>query len=409
MKILTALLALIFFHISAANAQCCSAGNPTNTDFNIGVGSNTLTLGSSFKYSLSTDYFTGNESDTEYDYMDKTYFGFQAFQASYQLNQINFLALVGYFHTKNQVFNNGYEREIKGLGDLELGISYNLSHFTGNNFFFIPNAGVVLPTGAFDVVIDGIVAPIDAQPSVGALRSKGGFLIGKSWMNNKLTLVSFNIAEFSKTIESERTKSYKYGNLYMNSIAIQSNINNWLNPSVQIRSEYREKAINQDIVSNSTGGHTLFTSVKNTSQFNSLACFLSFDIPVYKNVNGTQLTNKFMISAGVNYTIKFKTLDKVSFKTDIKTTDNITSSHMKVSGACGMCKDRIEGIAGNITHIVNTDYNLANQTLTFYFNKQPDINKLAESLKAAGHDNEFGKATDEAYNNLHSCCKYQRK
>ena len=44
-----------------------------------------------------------------------------------------------------------------------------------------------------------------------------------------------------------------------------------------------------------------------------------------------------------------------------------------------------------------------------YFKKQPNINKLIEGLKSAGHDNEYGKAPEDAYNSLHSCCKYERK
>jgi len=52
-----------------------------------------------------------------------------------------------------------------------------------------------------------------------------------------------------------------------------------------------------------------------------------------------------------------------------------SSTTIKVYGNCGMCQDRIETTAKNVL---------------------------------VGHDTDQVKATDDVYENLHSCCKYDR-
>ena len=37
------------------------------------------------------------------------------------------------------------------------------------------------------------------------------------------------------------------------------------------------------------------------------------------------------------------------------------------------------------------------------------IEDIRKAIAVAGHDNGTFLATDEAYNNLHGCCKYPRK
>ena len=79
-----------------------------------------------------------------------------------------------------------------------------------------------------------------------------------------------------------------------------------------------------------------------------------------------------------------------------------------VSAVCGMCEDRIEE-AYDVKGIVIADYDLKTKKLhvvykTKQFPSELDVHKIAA---AAGHDTEKIKATDEAYANLHSCCKYR--
>jgi copper chaperone CopZ len=82
---------------------------------------------------------------------------------------------------------------------------------------------------------------------------------------------------------------------------------------------------------------------------------------------------------------------------------------MKVSGECGMCKSKIEKAAksAGASYAV---WDVDTKTLTVKYNsKSTNAAKIQQSVAGSGYDTPDYKATDEAYNNLHACCKYERE
>ncbi|EHQ42176.1 heavy-metal-associated domain-containing protein [Myroides odoratus] len=80
-----------------------------------------------------------------------------------------------------------------------------------------------------------------------------------------------------------------------------------------------------------------------------------------------------------------------------------------VKGLCEMCKKRIEKAALDVKGVRSVDWSIADQQLTVYLNPKKTTGKeVQEAVALAGHDTESVKATNEAYNNLHGCCKYER-
>jgi hypothetical protein len=81
---------------------------------------------------------------------------------------------------------------------------------------------------------------------------------------------------------------------------------------------------------------------------------------------------------------------------------------IKVSGECGMCKSKIEKAAksAGATYAL---WDVEAKVLTVKYNStSSNAAKIQEGVAAAGYDTEKVKATEEAYNKLHSCCKYER-
>ncbi len=82
---------------------------------------------------------------------------------------------------------------------------------------------------------------------------------------------------------------------------------------------------------------------------------------------------------------------------------------IKVSGNCGMCKDRIEA-AAKVDGVTKADWNKDTKLLTLVYNpamvKSDDVQK---KVAAVGHDTEKFKAPDAVYAKLPGCCKYDRK
>ncbi len=80
-----------------------------------------------------------------------------------------------------------------------------------------------------------------------------------------------------------------------------------------------------------------------------------------------------------------------------------------VKGQCEMCKKRIEKAALDVKGVRSVDWSIADQQLTVYLNPKKTTGKeVQDAIAKAGHDTAAVKATDEAYNGLHSCCKYER-
>ncbi len=81
----------------------------------------------------------------------------------------------------------------------------------------------------------------------------------------------------------------------------------------------------------------------------------------------------------------------------------------KVYGNCNMCKATIEGALKKKDGILSKNWDVKAKTLTVtYATDKISIKKIGEKVAAAGYDNEYATAPDNAYNNLHSCCKYER-
>lgn len=81
----------------------------------------------------------------------------------------------------------------------------------------------------------------------------------------------------------------------------------------------------------------------------------------------------------------------------------------KVNGNCGMCKNKIEKAAkaAGATY-ANWDED-TKQLEVKYSSTSTNSAKIQEKIAETGYDNAGAKATDEAYNKLHGCCKYDRE
>jgi copper chaperone CopZ len=80
---------------------------------------------------------------------------------------------------------------------------------------------------------------------------------------------------------------------------------------------------------------------------------------------------------------------------------------IKVSGNCGMCKERIETTA-KVAGVTKAEWDKSTKLLTLVYDpavvKSDDIQK---KIAAVGHDTEKFKADTKTYNSLPGCCKYR--
>jgi len=89
----------------------------------------------------------------------------------------------------------------------------------------------------------------------------------------------------------------------------------------------------------------------------------------------------------------------------IKNAETISA---KVSGNCGMCETTIEK-AGSIKKEAQVEWDKDKQVATITYDPQKTTaDQVLKRIALAGYDNEKFLAPEEAYNNLHGCCQYER-
>ena len=82
---------------------------------------------------------------------------------------------------------------------------------------------------------------------------------------------------------------------------------------------------------------------------------------------------------------------------------------IKIWGNCGMCKTTIDK-AAIAAGAQKADWNTETKMLKLVYNaKTTNVDKIQKAIAEVGYDNEAYTASDEVYNKLHFCCKYDRK
>ena len=79
-----------------------------------------------------------------------------------------------------------------------------------------------------------------------------------------------------------------------------------------------------------------------------------------------------------------------------------------VLGQCEMCKDRIEKATFKIKGVKYSSWSIPKNKLSIIYNSNKvSLNDIKNQIAETGHDTDEVLATDEAYENLHHCCKYR--
>ena len=81
----------------------------------------------------------------------------------------------------------------------------------------------------------------------------------------------------------------------------------------------------------------------------------------------------------------------------------------EVAGNCGMCKTRIEKAANSVDGVSEAVWDKESKMLEVIIDSEKaGIHKVHKALAKVGHDTKMHKASDEVYDKLPGCCKYER-
>ena len=81
---------------------------------------------------------------------------------------------------------------------------------------------------------------------------------------------------------------------------------------------------------------------------------------------------------------------------------------IEVDGVCMMCKNRIEKASLKTKGVKSAVWNVDTHELRLIFDEnKTDLKNIQKNIAGVGHDTKELKASDEAYNSVHPCCKYR--
>lgn len=293
-----------------AAAQCCAAGSPVGGDgSNEGLGRNELRLYGSYKYSLSKKYYY-HDSRTDLNYVDRSFYDYASLSVTYGIWP--FLSVhteIGYFMDKTQFANVGGGQEkisAGGLGDLALNVRFVPYRTVKPVSQLVISGGMKIPVGAFHEEIDGAMVPVSLQPSSGALKYNASLFYSRKKNGRRIGWNALALFEYSQTIHKGYLV-YRYGNYFQLAGAATYAATRKLtvigNAKVEIRGRDRRE---NGLRVASSGSYVLYFNPQLTYDLPyKWGLVLMADLPLYKYVNGYQLTNCFSVQGGLRKSFSF--------------------------------------------------------------------------------------------------------
>ncbi len=314
-KILLSTVIFVLSSVVTYGQTCCSGGVPISGNLGLPPGSSgTWQLSLSYDVNVLKTLLDGKEilEDQARERITRSILFQTGYSISDRFSTDLFFSYVIQERTINQ-FNNIDFTSTNGIGDAALLFKYSLSKPSSNKFFFTIAAGPKIPTGQTDFVRDdGIPLSADLQPGSGSWDGLfWGNGIYKIRFRPTLNISSTVIFSYKgKNNQYLRDHTYQFGNelqvlLYVNdNFLVGKKI---LDTSLLFR--YRKALtdrFNEEFVPN-TGGQWVFlvpSLAYNISQ--KLAVNGYFEIPIYSEVEGTQLSPTNRVNLGIFFKINKK-------------------------------------------------------------------------------------------------------
>lgn len=97
----------------------------------------------------------------------------------------------------------------------------------------------------------------------------------------------------------------------------------------------------------------------------------------------------------------------VFFGVSISAQDKNAKIEFEVAGICGMCKKRIEKAALTTKGVKYASWSVETHMLSLIIDeRKTDALTVKKNIAAVGHSTAEVETTEEAYDNLDPCCKY---
>lgn len=316
------IIILTFFIVGSitTNAQtCCSGGIPLSNNLGLDISEKgTIQIGLSYDYNNLNTLNSGTENLNDNSRLRITHS--VLLNVGYSItDRFSAEALFSWVNQRRKIsqLDNNTLDQTSGVGDAVVLLKYNFPKLLGENSAFNIGLGTKIPIGSSTETNDiGIVLNSDLQPGSNAWDIIYYSLLSKN-LNSRPSFSVFSriIYRSSGTNNSYlKTSEYKFGNELQAFIGFSDQFilfNTLADPSLSFKYRSAEKDAIDGFDIESTGGKWVFLVPNFSIQISpSISFNTKAEIPIYSNVDGTQLTPTFRVSSGIliNITRKQKKL-----------------------------------------------------------------------------------------------------
>ena len=309
------LLFYIFGCISINSQTCCSGGIPISNNLGLDISEKgTIQIGLNYDYNNLNTLNSGTENLNDDSRLRITHS--VLLNTGYSItDRLSAEALFTWVNQRRKISQFGNENldQTSGIGDAVLLLKYNFPKLLGKNSAFNIGIGTKIPLGSSTETNDiGITLNSDLQPGSNAWDIIYYTLLSKN-LNFRPSLNIFSKIIYRNTGTNSsylKTLEYKFGNEFQAFIGLadQFQIFKTLsNPSIALKYRSAKKDSIDGIDIGSTGGQWVFLVPNFSIQITPyMSLNTKAELPIYSQVNGTQLTPTFRISSGVMIEISTK-------------------------------------------------------------------------------------------------------
>jgi hypothetical protein len=275
------------------HAQCCSTGSPVGASTYVGVlNKNSVRFTTFFRQSLSDVYYKGNSpSDDSLDMANSAHYHFWGLSVEYGItHKLTAQFDMGYFFDKIVDFRNPLltDHNGKGLSNGLILLKYGIYINPAKLVEISGGLGLKFPFSKKPMTApNGTLLQLDARPSTNAFGIAGTLMASKEFSDISLRTFLLNKYEYNFSNINE----YQSGQLLLISLFISKRIIPRLFGILQVRNDLHGKDVQKGTEEVNTGYHlVVLTPQISYSILGKWNLSFLYDIPIYKNYQGKQLT-----------------------------------------------------------------------------------------------------------------------
>ncbi len=322
------LFCLLFYHSNIYAQGCCAGGSGSPIAGNISQGvlqQNQVEFGFNYQYANSNDIYYGNKLDTvASNKIDKLNSNYLYFRTAYGISKRLTLSMdVGYYINRTLVRNHPENidntQQSKGFSDIIIFPRYDVYNKSSekSNTEITLGIGFKIPIGTYNdstlVYVDPnngdeyyTTSAIMVQPTTGAPD-----LLFYAFVLHEFKQIKLRV--FANTLYVKKgwnPLGEKFGDYFGVNLFVGKTFKRKFGTTLQLKGERiapMQAAPGVDLLAlynvdmASTGSKLISLIPQVSYSRKSLSFFMMYEIPLYQNMNGTQIGVEHILTMGINY------------------------------------------------------------------------------------------------------------